>query len=480
VIGSSLKKIRDDAHDAGLSPDGAQIAFTNVDDDEIWIMNSDGSQAHQFLKADPEFHLYGPTFINHGKRILYVKQHTAGGDIKNIVESRNLGGDDAVTLIDNPSLFDATMNQPGRVIYSVSEPPPHERDSNLWDIYYDPETGRPKGAPRRLTDWTGFTFLNPSISTDGKNFTFLNQRDQAAVYVGELAANGDELKSPQRLTLNENYSWPTGWSADGKTVLFYSNRNGNFDIYRQGVGERTAEAVSTSPEDKWWPQLSPDGKWVLYMQFTKSSTANAVKSGKMMRVSVAGGAPEFVMDINGAHSGPQPTALSTLVGLPAFRCARQPGAPCVIAERKDNQVVFSTFDPLQGRKAEVVKQPPKRGTFDISPDGSRIAWTTFSYTKGEVEIIPLDGSAHQKISGAPWTEFTNVVWAPDGKSLFLNSFSSRGSAILHLNLDGTSKMLYKPGSEIFALTVSPDGKYLAFGPAIYDSNAWTMGSFPAK
>ena len=52
-------------------------------------------------------------------------------------------------------------------------------------------------------------------------------------------------------------------------MFLYSDRNGNFDIYKQGVNERNAEPIVTGPEEKWAPQISPDGKWVLYMQWPR-------------------------------------------------------------------------------------------------------------------------------------------------------------------------------------------------------------------
>jgi hypothetical protein len=51
-------------------------------------------------------------------------------------------------------------------------------------------------------------------------------------------------------------------------------------------------------------------------------------------------------------------------------------------------------------------------------------------------------------------------------------YSSRGTSIVHLDFTGRSKLLFKPSWDIFALNPSPDGKYLAFGPVIYNSNAW--------
>jgi Tol biopolymer transport system component len=475
-----LKKIRDGAHDAGLSPDGSQVIYCNDDNTALGTMNVDGSQARAYFTGEPGAHLYYPSFINGGSRVAFIHVTPKDGRDVPVLESRNLQGQDPVTLSDNGEILDYTFTQPGRLIYSASEPPPHERDSNLWEISYDTSNGRPTSEPRRLTDWTGFTFLNPSISLDGKHFAFLNQRDQSAVFVGELGTNNEELKNPQRLTLNENYNWATGWSADSKAVYFHSNRNGLFDIYKQGLNERTAETVVSGEDEKLMPQLSPDGNWILYMQFARAMRAHTINTGKLMRIAVGGGAPEFVMDVTGAHAGPYTLAQNGILGYPNFRCPRAATAPCLLAERKGSDIVFTAFDPLQGRKSEVAKHALRPGPWDLSPDGSQIAIAEFSYTGGQVELIPIHGGAHQKLSAMPWTEITNLSWAADGKSLFLNSFSSRGSSIVHLNMNGQSKLLYKTSWELFQLSASPDGKYLAFGPEIYDSNAWALGYFPAK
>ncbi len=122
-----------------------------------------------------------------------------------------------------------------------------------------------------------------------------------------------------------------------------------------------------------------------------------------------------------------------------------------------------------------------RTAWDLSPDGTRLAISEFNYKTGEISIVPLNGTASQKISEPQWAELLTVAWAADGKSLFLSSFSSRGTAIVHLDFAGHSKLLFKPNWRICTLEPSPDGKYLAFGPVIANANAWTMGyAFPAK
>ncbi|HTW56930.1 MAG TPA: hypothetical protein VMD99_02245 [Terriglobales bacterium] len=479
IVGTSLKKLRDDAREATLSPDGSEIAFENVASTEIWVMAADGSQAHSIIKADADSHLYFPVWLPNGKRLFYINERITNGTHGLKIESRDLQGGNPVLLLDEPKLTDGTLDQPGRLVYARSELPPNQYDSNLWELFYDPETGKPQGSPRQLTQWTGFSFSSASMTKDGKHLVFLNERLQSAVYLGELASGGDELKTPDRLTLNEDLNWPGGWTRDGKIVLFYSNRDGNFSIYKQGMTERSPQAIATGPEDKWEPQISPDGNWVVYLQWSKAADGT-LSSGKLMRAPIAGGAPETIADIEG-HPSLTDYAGSTTGGFPSFRCPRASG-DCVVAERRDNQIVFSSFDPVKGRKAELLKLPFNhvRTAWDLSPDGKRVAFSEFSYVKGEVSLLPLDGGAAQKISQTQWTELLSVAWAADGKSLFAASFSSRGTAIVHLDFAGHGKQLFKPNWRIETLEPSPDGKYLAFGPLISNSNVWTMGFFPPR
>jgi Tol biopolymer transport system component len=484
VIGATLKKLRDDAYDASLSPDGTQIVFRDSIARNIWLMNADGGQARVVIKKEPSSHMVGPTWFKNGKRILYERFWQENGKNSTVLESRDLNGGDPNQLLSNAHLVDFSWGQTGRLIYSVRETPPNQYDSNLWELYFDESTGKPKTNPRRLTDWTGFFFSNLQLTADEKRLVFMNGVGQSDVYIGELANGASELKSPQRLTLDDRVDWPGGWSEDSKTVFLYSDRAGSFDIYKQGVNERNATAIVTGPEEEWAPQMSPDGKWILYLQWPKVANGDLPGQGKLMRVPIGGGPSEAVTDVKG-HPGllnnTDPT--NSVGGLPSFRCVAH-ATTCVLAEEGDNSVVFTAIDPVQGRKAELTKAAvnPDLVAWDLSPDGSRVALTIFDYKAADVEIVTLAGGAMQKLSAMPWTQLVAVAWTADGKGLFLASFSSRGTGIVRIDATGGApKLLLKqPSWDIFALTPSPDGNSLAFGPLITSANAWTIANFPAK
>ncbi|ABF42369.1 WD40-like beta Propeller [Candidatus Koribacter versatilis Ellin345] len=480
VIGASLKKLRDDAFQASLSPDGSQIVYLDSVKRSIGIMNSDGSQAHDFLKPEGGYRLFGPTWISNGKRILYVRQHSSLEGPTGALESRDLNAGDPQVLLSDLRVTFATYEQPGRIIFSMSEAPPRQYERNLYELRYNVDTGKPKGKPQQLTNWNGYSFTDFHATSDGNHFVFLNGKLESAVYLAELGNNNTELKAPQRLTLNAAINWFGSWSPDGKNIVFTSNRDGNYNIYVQGIQERSPRALASGPEEQLSPVVSPDGKWVLYVQWPKVVAPKlTVTGGKVMRVPIAGGAPEFVMDVKGSFTLDS-DPITIITSIPNIRCPLN--GDCLVAESGDTGLTFSAFDPTQGRKKEFGKAPgvPDFMGWNISPDGTQVATTEFDYKVGKVQIVAAGSATPQKFSSGEWAQLNGVSWSSDGKSLFLLSYSSRGTAVVHSDLTGHATMLYRPSWDIWAVQPSPDGKTLAFAPMIDNSNAWSMGYFPSK
>ncbi len=442
-------------------------------------MNADGSQARVFLKAEDGYHYFQPVWFASGRRIFYVKYHEENGNPTTIIESRNTDASDPVLLLSNKNLGDFHRAQSDRLILEVTEAPPNDRNSNLWEIRYSPDTGKPAGRARRLTDWTDFRFAEISLTADGKTLAFLNLKSLSNAYIGKLGPSGSTMEQPQGLTFNQRRNWVSGWSGDSKTVFFYSDlAGGAFDIYRQAIDAHSPEKLSSGPDDKWAPQISPDGKWVLYMSWPKAATAGAdAPPGKLMRIPAAGGPAEFVADLKG-----HPFAGTTDGGYPSFHCPSV-GTDCVLAEQSgENAVAFVWFDPSAGRKNEITKfsRDPRYLNWNLSPDGSQIVVSVGDFKTGDIFILPVKGGAPQKFSLLPWQELGPVAWAPDGKSIFVGSYSSRGSSVLRVDPGKPPTLLWKSVWDVDGLAASPDGHYLAIAPNIFDGNAWIIPDFAVK
>ncbi|MGH9353628.1 MAG: hypothetical protein ACRD2G_15950 [Terriglobia bacterium] len=98
------------------------------------------------------------------------------------------------------------------------------------------------------------------------------------------------------------------------------------------------------------PQVSPDGKWVIYRSM------QGISSWTLMRIPIEGGKPE-----------PVPTAGK----LEEFRCPLRAGTPCVLRTVENGQFVFNELDPVRGEGRELARtdwSPTIRGDWDVSPD----------------------------------------------------------------------------------------------------------------
>jgi Tol biopolymer transport system component len=75
----------------------------------------------------------------------------------------------------------------------------------------------------------------------------------------------------------------------------------------------------------------------------------------------------------------------------------------------------------------------------------------------------------------------NVAWAWDGNGLFLYGDTPRAPALLYVDLDGRTSVLYEdPTGDLDFPTPSPDGRRFAFGRAVWDSNLWTIEDFSPR
>ena len=105
------------------------------------------------------------------------------------------------------------------------------------------------------------------------------------------------ISAPRRLTLDERQDYPFAWSPDNKSVLFDSDRDGTFHIFKQAVEHATPELLAGGSEQLVTPRLSPDRATVLYLVTPKfDQTTNQVR---MMRVPLAGGPPQLVLKADG-------------------------------------------------------------------------------------------------------------------------------------------------------------------------------------
>jgi Tol biopolymer transport system component len=134
---------------------------------------------------------------------------------------------------------------------------------------------------------------------------------------------------------------------------------------------------------------------------------------------------------------------------------------------------------VKGRDRELLRfkvDPGSNVYCDISPDGSRIAAVTDP--DEPIQIFSLRGQLTQLIPAKDLNPKQFVFWASDGKSLFITHGVKGGSELVHMDLRGVSKALWKNDGGYFPWGLqSPDGRHLAIQGANQTGNMWMMENF---
>jgi serine/threonine protein kinase len=466
VYGGSPRLLRSDSASPSVSPDGKLIAFVANGAHELWVMGIDGDASHKVLGSDSD-KFASPAWSPAGSRLAYIVSR--GDPAVSTVETVSLnGGPPSVIGLDpyqEPTLLWAPD---GRMIFGRSEGAYLNSGTNLWAIQTDPQTGKPSGPAVKLTDSSGFVPYSATLSADGKRLAVVKMHLQDDVYVGELKAGGTRLDSPMRITVSDSMDYPSGWLDDEKTILFWSNRTGRHQIFRQQLHQDTAEALMQSANDENGAELSADGQWILYWSDPPSQAPQLAT--QLMRLPVAGGTPEKVLE-------------AAEIVTTDFHCSAAPATLCAISRWEKNQLSFYALDPIQGqgkKLATTFMEPPTSLTWTLSRDGSKIAIASQDQLSNKIRILDLSaGTANDLLLPRGWKVWS-LSWAVDGRGLLAAAQTQdTGYILANIGLDGTTHTLLDRGRSqwLSYICPSPHGRYLAFSQRTSDSNAWLLQNF---
>lgn len=478
LMGGTPRKLI--AHGAwpSVSPDGSTIAYLAAAtqfkyfalNKEIWLAHSDGGQPQKLMGGGDD--VFGPpAWSPDGKHLAFMRGTFASGIpfIRCQLEIVDVATGESNILLSIAGLRPTVAWAPdGRLIYSRAETVPNQNDSNLWAIRVDRD-GRVLGNPTRLTHGTGETSA-VSITTDGKRLAFFRQAFEPDVYVADLEANGTRLSELQRLTLDERADYPYSWTPDNKAVIFTSDRNGPFNIFRQGVHDAEPEVMIRSQEDLSVPRLSPDGKSIIYI-ITPSNDASASTNSQLMRAPLAGGPPQLVLKA--------PTISNQ-------QCAQLPSTVCIFSRYEPGHEQLFYFDPEKGlgeeiKKAEIRSINAYDFNWSLSPDGK---WLATARREGvrenpSIQISPLGDGEEKSIPVPGWAGVGSIDWAADSKSIWATGYNSGGGkTLINVSLTGRVRPLLTETKMAMGWAIpSPDGKHLAIWKAHGDSNVWMLENF---
>jgi len=458
------------------SPDGTRIAMLNQDRSAIWVIATQGEDPRQIIRG-PNQDMFPVMFWSpDGKRLGFQRLHLLQKpqiqtqELEQLYdrsyESLEVDTGRVTIKVPGVEMSSAAALPDGRILflrYLSSSTQPADQFDQLWEVRTDPSTGAITGDPRKITslvDQFETHISGLSASADGRLALVLKRSDQNAVFVGDFDEASPRISNIRRLTLDERTSYAHAWTADSRSVIFESIRNGTWDLFIQDLDRRNPKTLVATPLMEVLPQLSPDGRWILY----SARPMSTLEPYTLMRLPAEGGTPETV-----PTAGP----------VDEFRCSLASTGRCVLRVPVGHEFyVFYELDPVRGRGRELARTrwfPTVTGVWDISPDGKEVAIPIQDPREARVRVVELQPDTtptrQHDVVLPGLTDLDGVTWSASGRGWFVVVNMPVGKRLLYVYPNGS----FRPLGDISGFAVpSPDGHRLAFVNSIAAANAWLI------
>ena len=342
-----------------------------------------------------------------------------------------------------------------------------DRDGSR-DLFVVPlrQSGEPDGAARRLT--TGLDAHTVSVQRDARALAYsvFGQRSNVwAVPIPTGAPVGTIAAAP--ITTGPQIVEAMEVSPDGRWLAFDADGMGSQDIYRVPLGGGEPERVVESPTDDHRPTWSADGRSILFYSF--------VDGVRRAFVAPATGGATRMLQPGGKDEQHTPVWSPDMRRVLFHRPVAAGGVDQVFELTRTSDSTWST-----------PRQLTRKGGFGgrWSPDGAHLAYVAPGQVRIMGDGPNGEATSRVIYDGTDSTgERANPVairWAPDGRTVYMKTFDARGEAALWaLSVTGGAPRLLVRFDEPMRPTRRPefatDGKRLYFTLAQSEGDVWVMG-----
>jgi Tol biopolymer transport system component len=158
------------------------------------------------------------------------------------------------------------------------------------------------GTPKMVTEktpsyWHGW-------APDNKEVIYVAQRNGIPIF--NIYRNSIKGGKEVALTNNKSGEHADGceYSPDGKYIYYNGSHSGKMHIWRMKPDGSEREELTSEEYNDWFPHVSPDGKWIVFISFPADVDPNSHPSYKrvMLRLMpVSGGEPKVIASLYGGQ-----------------------------------------------------------------------------------------------------------------------------------------------------------------------------------
>ena len=459
----------------GISPDGKMLAYVErgENSDDLYVTRVVGGERVRLTTDNSR--KGEPVFSPDGERLAFGRK-LSGEPASQVCTIAAFGGE-IVTVAQSGSM-PAWSPDGTRLAYVTRKPgEPEELAISSLD-----------GVDTRkiLAGDAIYPFLGrPSWSPDGKTIAVSRSRGGESREIWLVPVNGAGATQFTHGTPGVSSDTPM-FAADGRGVVFRSNRGGAWNLWYEQLDGRGTQQLTSGPGPDGAPSVARDGT----IAFLNSRTRSVLvlyelatgQSKTILGDTAVFWGPAFSPDgADVAYARGEPDGTWHL-----WEVATAGGAPRQLTFGKvpeiyarytpdGNDVLYSTWGPEPLRIGKVSRKggqarllDPRATTSDsyadVSPDGKSIVFARTEDRVSHLYVRGADGKGERRLVASPGTV---PRWSPDGKWIAFSPDRGFGGGALVIHSDGTGLKrvadrggwpVWWPDSDKIGLqTVGPEG-----------------------
>jgi len=451
ATGESVRRLTDFGGDPAWSPDGRELAFSDVSMFDpagrnvvakLWRVDVATGKITKISDGDAVQPCWSPD----GKRIVYWGLPHGTG--KRVMYTIPAAGGEPVALNDDDYInWSPVFSSDGRRLYFTSN---RGGTMDLWHMPIDPATGRAVGEPQPITTSAGWAG-EPHMSRDGRRIVYTS--GGRSTRIARMAFDATDLKvvgEPEELLAGSRDIWMARPSPDGKWLVIMA-ADPNEDVFVCTTdGDAMRRLTNDAFKDRQ-PQWAPDSKKIFFF---------SDRTGRYEVWSIQ-------------RDGSGLTQLSDLAGDNIASPIPSPDGKRLLVFSTDPDRASGIIDLTQTIPVnEVTWFPPVDSTRHFlarswSPDGAKVAGTA---TKtGGLWVYSIDDGQYRMIS----EDGHGALWLADGNTLLEQM---HGKLVAIDANSGEQKEIYEIPDviEFNGWELSKDNNWIYYLDQKFESDIWML------